>query len=446
MSLTEKQTEALKAFAPAVYKGINKIPEKEHISDLRRDRKRIINSMRAITGKAEAEGRDLNTSEQHAWEALEFLQDVLEDEINARENRGDLSPSYRPVALGNEHSRAPEGWVDSDGHAVGVYGPKDRIKPENSFNNYGGLNVGGMMRAMVMGARNEHEFKALSEGTDSAGGYTVPIHLLQEFIDLMRAKTVCVNAGAITVILETEKTTIARVASDPVAAWRTENALVAESDPTFEQVQFQARSLAVLVKASRELIEDSVNVEEILMASLAGALAVEVDRVALFGTGTAPEPRGISNTTGVHEIDMGTDGAALTSYAQILAAMQKTAESNAEMPTAAIMAPREYFTLAGLEAADGQPLIIPKVAEELPFMMSTSVPTDETHGAASNASRMIVGDFTQLMLGVRSSLRIEVLKERYAENLQTGFLAHLRFDVALAHPESFCQVTGIIPA
>src|SRR5688572_1725037 len=46
------------------------------------------------------------------------------------------------------------------------------------------------------------------------------------------------------------------------------------------------------------------------------------------------------------------------------------------------------------------------------------------------------------MIGIRTSLRIEVLRELHAGNMQYGFLAHLRAAVRLAHPESFSIVTG----
>jgi HK97 family phage major capsid protein len=57
----------------------------------------------------------------------------------------------------------------------------------------------------------------------------------------------------------------------------------------------------------------------------------------------------------------------------------------------------------------------------------------------------ILGGFEQLLLGVRSSLRVEVLRERYAEFHQYAFIGHLRMDVALEHPEAFAQITGLVP-
>ena len=74
--------------------------------------------------------------------------------------------------------------------------------------------------------------------------------------------------------------------------------------------------------------------------AFAQATALEVDRVALLGSGSAPEPTGISNVTGVGEVDMGTNGAAITDYDEILDALQEIQDANAQDPTAAIMAPR----------------------------------------------------------------------------------------------------------
>jgi HK97 family phage major capsid protein len=56
-----------------------------------------------------------------------------------------------------------------------------------------------------------------------------------------------------------------------------------------------------------------------------------------------------------------------------------------------------------------------------------------------------MGDFTQLLIGVRYDVTLEVVKEAYLANWQYGIVAHLRADVALAHPESFCKLIGILP-
>src|SRR5262245_8443703 len=169
---------------------------------------------------------------------------------------------------------------------------------------------------------------------------------MAEWIDRLRNALVMVQAGVRTVPLTSDVTKIARLATDPTAAWRAENAAVAESDPVFEAVTFAPKSLDVFFKTSRELVEDSVNAAEILEACLVRSFAVEVDRVALNGTGTAPMPRGLRNITGVNEVSQGTNGAALTSYDPLLDLLALLWTANVTVDPVAIMAPRTLATIS----------------------------------------------------------------------------------------------------
>lgn len=250
---------------------------------------------------------------------------------------------------------------------------------------------------------------------------------MRELIDAMRAKTVCVASGARTVVLDTEKTSIARLATDPVAAWRSEHGAVTEGDPTFEALTFQARSLAVLVKVSYELLQDSVNIDSALMNAFAQAMALQVDGVALTGTGTAPQPRGVWNTTGVNAL---TPAAAIT-YGDLLDAVLALKNANANDPTAILLNPADWRILAGLADTTGQPLVPPPAI--------ASVPQRTT--PALTAKKLLVGDFANLWIGVRSQMRVEVLRETFMGNLQIGFLAHLRADVQVAQPKAFTKIT-----
>jgi len=302
-----------------------------------------------------------------------------------------------------------------------------------------------MLRAMVAGARSDVERRALHEGTDSTGGFTVPAPVVARFADLFRQATTVVQAGARTVPLDSDSLTMVKLLTDAAAAWRLEEGAVAESDPSFGAITFAPKSLAVLVKASRELLEDSINVDEMLERSLAAAFAKEIDRVALFGSGSDPEPDGISGAADVNSESMGTDGAALTNYDPLLNVAQAILDDNAPAPSVAIMAPRTWKTLAALKDTTNQPLRRPPALDDVRFLTTTAVPIDQTQGTSNDASRIIMGGFDALMLGVRRSLRVEVLRERYADTMHFGFLAHARIDVAWTHAQQFGEVIGIIP-
>ena len=46
---------------------------------------------------------------------------------------------------------------------------------------------------------------------------------------------------------------------------------------------------------------------------------------------------------------------------------------------------------------------------------------------------------------LRDQVSISILKERYADYGQVGFLVWMRADVQLAHKASFCALRGIVP-
>jgi len=318
-------------------------------------------------------------------------------------------------------------WKGTQGEKLIVLDKHEKLtdfaSPSNS--NETRVGFGEFVKAMAMGAQTPDIRAAMEEASIGGGGATVPDYLFKQLIDRMRAKTVCIAAGAKTVQLQTLQTSIARLTGDPTAGWRLENAAIAESAASFDRVTFTANSLAVLVKVSRELLEDSVNLNEALMNAFAQSMAISLDKAALIGSGTAPEPRGIWNTTGVGALTAGA-----LNYSLLLDGVLAMKTANAGDPTAITMNPTQWRALQGLVDSTGQPLRAPAALEKLPQLTSTTMPANE----------MILGDFSQLMIGVRSGLNIELLKERFADNHQYAFIAHLRADVQLAHPAAFVKV------
>ncbi|MBK6278508.1 MAG: phage major capsid protein [Gammaproteobacteria bacterium] len=423
LRLSESEEAALNAVCPNLLNS--KEARSNHPADRHRFRAKCLAESRRLLEASKGEGRAATRAELEAFDSITRLVDLVD-----LQNEADR---HAQAEFNQEHGG--DGRVFSNSAKVARTAPTGELA---------GLQVGDLMRAMVTGATSGEIRNVLAEGTDSAGGYTVPTVLVEQFIDRMRAASVCVTAGAKTVLLDTKQTSIARLETDPAPAWRAENAAVAESDPTFGTVPLTARSLAVLVKISRELLEDSINIGDILTGALANALALELDRVALLGSGTAPEPRGIFNTSGILSQSQGDNGAALTGFGPLVTAWGALAAENCA-PNAMVMAPRTRTTLGGLLATDNQPLNPPPLIAGVPMLVTSQMPITQTQGTANNASSIIIGDFTRLLIGVRTGLRIELLKERYAENMQYAFVAHLRADIAVEQPKAFLKLIGVIP-
>lgn len=383
--------------------------------------------------------------------------DVIRDEEElraARQKEEEARHSQRPVpsdltapaiddGRGSYTSRSQGGWATRDGEEIRILSRRDSFAAGDA--EYRGPSLGAILRAMVAGPRNDAERRALAEGTDSAGGYTVPDPLAAQFIDKLRAASVCMAAGARTIPMTSDTLAIARLASDPTMAWRAENEAVTESDPTFDRVSFQARSLAGIVRASRELLEDSVNVAAMLENAFVQATALAFDQGCLYGTGADDQPTGLGVASGITSVPMGANGAALADYDEIIDLIVAQQTANAGNPTALIYHPRTGGALAKLKDGNSNPLTVPEMVAKVPKLVTTSIPITQTQGTANNASSILAGDFSRMLIGLRNSLRIELLKERYADQLQYGFVAFMRGDVQFEHKAAFTKLVGIIP-
>jgi len=307
--------------------------------------------------------------------------------------------------------------------------------------------LGDFVRA-VAGMRAPAEMKAsVAAGSDATGGYAVPNFLFGDFIEALAPASSVTQAGARILPLTNSAKTfrIAKVGTIPTAAWRSEAGPVAESDPAFEAVDLTPRSLAFYFKASRESLADGSNIDAMLRKAIAQAFAKEIDRAALRGSGTPPEPRGILNTSGIGAIANGAAGATLSSlkWSNLLAAYSTILAADAPPPTAAIMAPRSLVGYASLVDTPGQPLQRPFLLEPLKFIATSQIPTNLTVTTSTDCSEIFVGDFTQLVLGVREDVSIMVADQLFATTGQIAFVCHARVDIALVHAAAFCKITGI---
>lgn len=310
--------------------------------------------------------------------------------------------------------------------------------------------MGDLLRGLVIGSQGSMAIQnALAEGTNSAGGYTVPVELLPGFLDLIRNKSVLAQAGASTVLLNTQKTSMATVLTDPVPGWRAENAAVSESDMTFGQVLFAPQSLAVMVKLSRELLADSLNVEEILTHTLAQAIASQLDYSGLYGSGSGNQPTGLESVlvanSRVSSLTANGEKMSMAGYYRpLMTAAQKVAQTN-DTASAAIMSARTLYDLEDFVDTTYQPMQKPGwIADNLQLLNTNAIPDNLTTGTATSCSEIFTGNFSNLLLGMRQELEIEVIRDTYASNLQIAYLAHMRADWQVGRPNSFWLTQGIL--
>lgn len=346
-------------------------------------------------------------------------------------------------------SAAPQGFDGSmlhaqDGSVVPVLEARHKLAdfaiPEQRGPS---LSFGGFLRALVLGPSTDVERRVMAESSIGTGGAMVPVPMATEIIDAMRAESVAFKAGCRTVPMSSQTLKFARVVSDPVGGWRAENAPIVEGEPTFDQATLTARSWALLTRISRELLEDGQNTDALLRGVFARTAALALDRAIMWGSGTANTPLGVANTPGIQTVSMGANGAVLANWGRVLDAVAALEGANAGNVTAMVLAPRTARTIYGLADTTNAPLALPPRLAGIPVLTTTSASVTETQGTSSAASSIILGDFREVYVGIRTALTISILNERYADTGQIGFVSWLRADVLVARPAALARITGI---
>lgn len=110
------------------------------------------------------------------------------------------------------------------------------------------------------------------------------------------------------------------------------------------------------------------------------------------------------------------------------------------------MHPRTALSFNAALDGVGRTLDTPPRLAGVPILSTTSMPVNEVQGAANNASSILLGDFSTVFVGMRTSLEVSVLQERFADVGQIAYLLWMRADVAVAHPAALARVQGILPA
>jgi len=424
-------------------------------NDLRHKRGVLLRQAQQIVDKGKLSQEDEREYNRLIAESEELKKLIEHQELLDELNRSLPKPGEDNSLIPFTKTKPKEEWRNAiTDEAVRVYRPDEEIRRlgKNGEENF---SIGRFIKGVTTGDWKgaEVERRTMVEGTLGSGGYLVPAPLSNEIINLARNKAAVVQAGARTVIMDASTLKIARVAGDFAPYWRAENEAITVSDMSFETVTFEARTLAAYGKMSIELAEDAPNIDVVIRDSLASALALELDRVALLGSGSGAEPTGLANVAGITELEMGENGGALTDYDKLVDLYYAIAAANGQA-NAAIMAPRTAGELEKLKEATGNinPAKAPESWVGLKKFVTNQIPIDQVQGTSDDASTVFMGDFSKLMVGMRTPLVIELSRVAHDgtdsafNKMQVHIRAYLRADVQLAVPAHLGQLIGIIPA
>lgn len=190
-----------------------------------------------------------------------------------------------------------------------------------------------------------------------------------------------------------------------------------------------------------------IDVEQLVRSDLAAVIALEIDRVAIEGSGSGNEPTGILNTTGIGSVVIGTDGGAPT-YNHIVDLLTEVAQDNADEGTLAFLTNSKVRgKLLKTEKSSGTGMYVWESGNDGDGRMigfraavSNQVPSDVTKGVGTNLSAILFGSWNNLLIGDWSGLDLQIDPYTLGTSGGVRVIALHDVDVAVRHAEAFSLI------
>ncbi len=291
--------------------------------------------------------------------------------------------------------------------------------------------------------------RAFSVGTAGEAGNLVGTQLLgSEFIDVLRNALVLSKLGIRVLGGLTSNIAIPRKTVATTIASYSEIASITASNPTTAQITMSPKRIGGQVVYSKQaLIQANPDVAMMLQDDLAQGVAVQIENLAINGTGASNQPRGLFNFSGVGSVVGGTDGATIA-WSHLVNLESACANANAEPDANAgylINTKARGWckqTVKGtylpfIWDAGAQPLNSYRAA------VTNNVPSNGSKGASSSilSSVGFSSDWRDLVLALFGGLDIVVDPYTQAGTGQVVITANQFIDVACRQAASFAVMT-----
>lgn len=288
--------------------------------------------------------------------------------------------------------------------------------------------------------------RTLEKLTNIAGGYLVDTdYMASSFIEMLRNKMLVKQMGARVMSGLHGDVAIPKQTGGATTYWVSEGGAPDASEQRFGQVTLTPRSVAAFTDFTRKLVlQSSPDIESLVRNDLATVLALEIDRVAIEGTGHGPEPAGILATAGIGEIPIDVDNPDdenALSWGKIVDLESQIATQNADIGTLGYLCNAAMRgILKQKEKSEGTAQFLWEERGEAGFGMLNGYKVGTTNQMPPNA--LLFGNFADLIIGQWGVM--DVLVDPYTLGTSGGIRIRVMqdVDIAVRHAESFAVAKG----
>lgn len=400
-----------------------------NLTELLEKRSATVATMKALADTAAKAQRDLTEEESTQFEKLKAEERSIQQQIDRVEYLRSLERSAPADHIGDSHGKDFEKLKRSVSVA-------NIIRSQMQGTQLSGAELEYNKEAEKRSGRKAQgafiPFDALetrANTTTSASDLVAANHRPQDYIGPLRASNIVRQMGVRTLTGLSGDVVIPKFGTGLSLGWVGEGEAVPESNMSFDAITLTPKHTGGKTEMSRQLIQQSSpDIESLIREDLSYLVAKNIDQAIIAGTGVK-DPLGILNTVGV------LTGAIPATWAEVLQLIQQIEDENiSNLKWLATSTTKT--TLAGIEksAGTGKYLYEAGQVAELPFNVSANMP----------ANKLILGDFSQVLLGVWSE--IDILVNPYAEPAYSRGGVQVRAmatcDVAVRHPKAFLVATG----
>ncbi len=397
------------------------------ISALREQRSAKVAAMKTLVDAAAAEGRDLSADETKQFESLKAEERALSAQVERAEHLADCERRAAGTPVSQNAS------TDLDRLAGNVSVIKV-LRCQMEGRSLDGAELEYAREAEIRTGRKAEgafvPFASLEKRantTATAPELVANDHRADLYIGPLREALLARSLGIRVLTGLRGNVTVPKYGSGLETGWVTEGQAVPEGQMSFDGVTLTPKHVGGKTEMSRQLIQQSSPaIEQLVREDLSFLIARQIDRAIINGSGAAGEPLGILQTPGIQTIADLPD-----TWAEVLAMLEKLDDveiSNGRWLTTAAI--RTALAAAEKVTGSGSGFLYDNgLMAGLSLAASKSVPT----------GKLILGDFSQVMLGVWSE--VDILVNPYAEPAYSRGGVQVRamatVDTAVRHPEGF---------
>lgn len=278
------------------------------------------------------------------------------------------------------------------------------------------------------------QVRALTSNVQGAGGAMVGTDLMgSSLIELLRNAMFVMQMGARSLTGLVGDVAIPRQTGGATAYWLGQGAALTRTQQVVDQLALTPHRLAAATAYDKQLLaQASLSVEAFVREDLTAILALEKDRVAINGSGTAGEPQGILNTSGLSTtVTFATSAAPI--FTEVIKCETNLASNNADRGRLGyLVTPTVRGHLKGFPkfASTGTPIWENDVINGYPAKATNQVPS---------ASPLVFGRWDDLIIADWDGLDVVVDPFSLSLNGQISVVIQMLTDVGLRHAKSFMK-------